>query len=337
MVNKCTEAEYCHRISMGIDVDTWRRRIGSFSQPYKGKFPLRTLKMKSLSLCIRVCLFFLLVMQGVETNPGPGTGPGGLGSGSGSGSGSGPGRSGSSSGQRNSTSAFNKQLRGRGQPGSGRGGGRGSPAYDKSHPISDRVLRSADSSQNVMSSWLNSDRRSSGYGYNPQSETRSESSGLYDDDNGDVDIKTVLLEIRREVRKTNTKFDSLEQQVTDLKTGHENLKLEHDELKTSNENLKTENETLSKQVNNLSKKLDQLENQMRRENLVFHGISEDPDENWQDSESKIRTYVCDDLGIDESSISIERAHHLKTKTFPRPIIAKFTMFKDSDRILKSYL
>ena len=119
-----------------------------------------------------------------------------------------------------------------------------------------------------MSSWLNIDRRSSGYGYNPQSETRSESSGLYDDDNGDVDIKTVLLEIRREVRKTNTKFDSLEQQVTDLKTGHENLKLEHDELKTSHENLKTENETLSKQVNNLNKKLDQLENQTRRENLV---------------------------------------------------------------------
>ena len=79
-----------------------------------------------------------------------------------------------------------------------------------------------------------------------------------------------------------------------------------------------------------------LENQTRRENLVFHGISEDPDENWQDSENKIRTYVCDDLGIDESSISIERAHRLKTKTFPRPIIAKFTMFKDRDRILNSY-
>ena len=328
---------------MGIDIDIWRKRIGGFSQPFKGRFPLETLKLKHLSLYIRVCLFLLLVVQGVETNPGPNPAPS-------FGTSSGPARGGSTSGPRNSIGAANKPSgysnasRGRGANAAGRGASRRSTTYDNSQPASDRVLRSADASQNVMNAWLNSDRRSSDFGYNTQSGSEQNrglgspfSTGLYDDvGDGDIDIKTVLLDIRREVRMTNSKFDNLERQVRDLKTDHEQLKTEHDDLKSSHENLKTENETLTKKVNNMSKKLDQLENQSRRENLVFHGLKEDPNESWEDSENKIRAYISNDLGLDDSRISIERAHRLKAKTFPRPIIAKFSLFKDRDRVLKKY-
>ena len=59
---------------MGIDVDTWRGMIGSFSQPVKVKKHLQTLKLNNVMLCIRIVLFALLAAQCVEKNPGPTSG-----------------------------------------------------------------------------------------------------------------------------------------------------------------------------------------------------------------------------------------------------------------------
>ena len=44
---------------------------GCFSQPCKEVTFLRTLKIKHIAICIHVCLFYLLVAQGIESNPGP--------------------------------------------------------------------------------------------------------------------------------------------------------------------------------------------------------------------------------------------------------------------------
>ena len=86
----------------------------------------------------------------------------------------------------------------------------------------------------------------------------------------------------------------------------------------------------------MSQKLDQLENQSRRENLVFHGLKDKTNESWEESESNVRKYISEDLGLDDSRISIERAHRLNTKSSPRPVIVKFSLFKDKDRVLKAY-
>ena len=59
---------------MGVDINTWRGRIGCFSQPVKVKEHLQKLKLKHVMLCIRIVLFALLAAQCVETNPGPPTG-----------------------------------------------------------------------------------------------------------------------------------------------------------------------------------------------------------------------------------------------------------------------
>ena len=124
-------------------------------------------------------------------------------------------------------------------------------------PGSDRVLRSSESSQEIMSSWLNidSDRRASDYSYDRrQSEARPELDTDYDTSNTnvggaggyDVDVKSVLLEIRTEVRRTNQKFDRLERTVNDLKDNYDTLKNEHDNLKINNDKLQGENEELRK-------------------------------------------------------------------------------------------
>ena len=63
---------------MGVSVEQWRQRIGTFSQPVRCPSLIPTLKLntKYISLSIRTALFLILVTQGVESNPGPTPGPG---------------------------------------------------------------------------------------------------------------------------------------------------------------------------------------------------------------------------------------------------------------------
>ena len=83
-------------------------------------------------------------------------------------------------------------------------------------------------------------------------------------------------------------------------------------------------------------KNERLEAQSRRDNLRFHGFDDRRDENWEESESKVRVYISEELGVDDSSIQIERAHGLRSKNTPRPIIVKFTRYKDREKVLKAY-
>ena len=77
-----------------------------------------------------------------------------------------------------------------------------------------------------------------------------------------------------------------------------------------------------------------LEAQSRRDNLKFYNIEDDRNETWEQSEEKVVKYLSDELNID--GCHIERAHRLPSKSTPRPIIAKFSFFKDKDKILKKY-
>ena len=79
-----------------------------------------------------------------------------------------------------------------------------------------------------------------------------------------------------------------------------------------------------------------MEAQSRRENLKFYNIQESGKESWAASENKMREYLTYDLHIDESKISIERAHRIGSQNKPRPVIVKFSFYKDKDRVLQAY-
>ena len=109
--------------------------------------------------------------------------------------------------------------------------------------------------------------------------------------------------------------------------------------------LEEENRKLRDQIN-------QLENQSRRENLVFHGITESSDsdaETWRDCEEKVQKVIKEKLIIDpigtEGGVEIERAHRLpkprmqrrdgraeSLQEVPRPIIVKFSKFKQREKV-----
>lgn len=75
---------------------------------------------------------------------------------------------------------------------------------------------------------------------------------------------------------------------------------------------------------------------MRRSNLLFFGIQDDPSDTWSSAENKLLEICSEHLGITIDPARIERAHHLgKYGTGKcRPIIAKFTFFKDKQQILE---
>ena len=395
---------------MGVSIEQWRCRIGTFEQPVKCKVSLPTLRLKYVSLSIRVMLFFMLLSQGIEANPGPPPTSsvtyerGGRGGGRGRGAGAGAGR------------------------GSGRGArGGGDELYRSQSQGPGRVTRSSSQKQNrqpSINAWLNNaplearsdsrnsrrnninlgvpgpnarihtntnawlgnplssamsdtrDNRISGSGHDrgtsDSNTNNQDTSNVFDtgsehsdnerdDENGQSDtaassmsrentgpvmgsaigadpygMTSILMDIRRDVRHMNKKFDRLEKSVDAIKKDNKKLKAQNKELKERVDDLARTLDKLDRKSAEIESKNERLEAHSRRENLKFHGIPETDKETWEESESKVRDYIYEELEIDQRQIRIERAHRLGSKTTPKPIIVKFSFFKDKDEILKTY-
>uniref|UniRef100_A0ABM0MKW0 Uncharacterized protein LOC102801367 n=1 Tax=Saccoglossus kowalevskii TaxID=10224 RepID=A0ABM0MKW0_SACKO len=83
---------------------------------------------------------------------------------------------------------------------------------------------------------------------------------------------------------------------------------------------------------------DELDNYIRRENLRFYGIGEQPGE---DTEMVLRKFIRDELKIpepDAMAIEFQRVHRLhgqRSRDRPRGIIARFVRYKDREKVRKS--
>ena len=144
----------------------------------------------------------------------------------------------------------------------------------------------------------------------------------------------ILLDIQSNVKRLDQKFDSIHKTVCDLKTDNKKLKDQNEHLTHKVQELSTSMAEMERRNKETEMKYEKLEAQSRRENLKFFDIEESEGETWDQSELKIRQYITNDLQIDDTNINIERAHRLPGKTKPRPLIAKFSFYKDKDKILK---
>lgn len=94
-------------------------------------------------------------------------------------------------------------------------------------------------------------------------------------------------------------------------------------------------ETMTTQQNLLQSRLDELEDQSRRDNLLFWGIP-DSRESWEQSEAKIKSVLTGLFDVLPDNV-IERAHRLGTHSPSkcRPIIVKFSSFKIKENVLSA--
>ena len=100
------------------------------------------------------------------------------------------------------------------------------------------------------------------------------------------------------------------------------------------EALENENRWLRDRLTAVEEHLDGLENQDRRNNVIIYGMQEGGDvENWGDTERKvIKIFQNANVTIDPGKI--QRAHRLHSNSSPRPVIVKFSDYKEREKILR---
>ena len=118
--------------------------------------------------------------------------------------------------------------------------------------------------------------------------------------------------------------------------------IEHEVLKREVESLKRLNEKLSNYVRNAGKQMDELEQYSRWNCLIFTGIKEDSDPGREDTDEIILNICNHKLGIDITSVCLDRTHRLGRKNSlelselkRRPIIAKFTNYHDRSAVFRN--
>ena len=87
--------------------------------------------------------------------------------------------------------------------------------------------------------------------------------------------------------------------------------------------------------NEVSKKLIEFEDRSRRNNLRFDGLTEDPNETWDDCEQKVQDVLLNKLNI-EGNIEIDGCHCFgKCRgSRPRTIVCRFLCFKDKQKFFR---
>ena len=141
------------------------------------------------------------------------------------------------------------------------------------------------------------------------------------------DDSNILQEIRTGLKALNSKMDKVLEEITEIKQ-------RVDTLEMSNAELKLENTNLRKLIEDVTINADKSEAQNRRSNLIIHGIPDSKNETWEETESKLKTFLKQDLDIDADDVSFERVHRLPSYAEVRPVIAKLTRYKDKENVLR---
>ena len=132
------------------------------------------------------------------------------------------------------------------------------------------------------------------------------------------------------------KMDTFETSLNEVKESNKKLETTQKEMKDDFKDMTDKVDRLEKQLKTSESKCEQLGAQSRRDNLRLFGIQERENETWDDTETRVRQFIKRDLELEENEIKIERAHRLPGNESPRPVIVKFSFFKDRDNVLQAY-
>ena len=139
----------------------------------------------------------------------------------------------------------------------------------------------------------------------------------------------------------NERYDKLRETVTEIRVS---LEYSQGEIATLKDSIHLQDKGLhetntcidgiKQNLMDLDNSIDYLENQSRRNNVVFDGVEENEKETWQESEEKVMTIIEDTMKLD--GVKIERAHRVgKNRPRGRQIVVKFQNFKDRELVLRN--
>lgn len=160
-----------------------------------------------------------------------------------------------------------------------------------------------------------------------------------------------MSELQRKLTDTNKSIDNINQEINKLKDDKVEIDNSfhyysegHDDLIRKNTDNHSKMETLARKIEQLEIQQQHAENKIvevqwrsMRDNLVFTGINES---NLHQGETEnceiiIKTFLRNEMRI-EREIHFDRVHRLgfynPQQKYPRPIVAKFTFYKDKELV-----
>ena len=289
---------------MGVALEVWRARIGTFVQPVKIKTSLKVLELKHshISLCIRTVLFLLLVCQCIESNPGPTT--------------------------QSSKGRGNKAVHHVGRCTRNSSVDLLAPPPP---PEQQPAVPGTGYDHGTISAWLRSEQLQS-------QDSRPDSAHTDSSNNQNtIDTTQLLLEIRGDIKCMNKKFDSLQQTVNELKIENNDLKLQNQKLSEEVNLLTTKVNSMENTLSTTVKRQDYIEMQTKRMNLKFYNvITDDNDDDVISTEQKVVDFIRDDLNVPDESFSFDRVTKLKSQSRNQPVLVSFKTSQQRDSVLAAF-
>ena len=145
----------------------------------------------------------------------------------------------------------------------------------------------------------------------------------------------------------NSRIDGVIKDLAELKSSLQFAQKDVEDLKPVTEQMTKIGKELGEvqaQVDFHCDKMEYLENQSRRNNIRIDGIPEEPDETWEDTESKAKVALESKLNL-PFKVEIEQAHRTgkvnrrsddnASSTRPRTVICRLVSWKQKDPILKA--
>jgi putative IMPACT (imprinted ancient) family translation regulator len=154
-------------------------------------------------------------------------------------------------------------------------------------------------------------------------------------------FETVIEELKGEIKDLKEEIKTVKQKNTDLTDTVSNLVTENIDIQNVNKSLNNRVQLFHGLIAQLNEKLRSQEEQIidlkarsMRENIVFDGINEDQNENWQQTKEKLHDFLEKTLNIENpEEIQIDRVHRFgKNSNGPRPIVAKISHQQSRDII-----
>lgn len=153
---------------------------------------------------------------------------------------------------------------------------------------------------------------------------------------GQTELKTSIDEVKQGQKTIDDKITNIGERLTSVENKAGTMESELDALRRENRDQRNANAALHS-------RLDEMEDQSRRNNLLFYGIPDSVSETWSQAEEKVKNALalCFDRGSAELtantlSFDVERAHRLGQffANKCRPVIVKFSSFKTKEQVMQ---
>lgn len=155
-----------------------------------------------------------------------------------------------------------------------------------------------------------------------------------------TDLERYSTSLNTELKEMKLKVDGIESSMSFINKQYEDQRKEISEITKNVSDISNANNTMMKELNfmrsdfeNLNERHLDLQMRSMRDNLIFEGILETQEEN---TEEILKEFINSEMNITDEP-QFHRVHRMgrKTQGRPRPIVAKFVLHTEREKVRKA--